>query len=59
VIAIVNRKALEGDFNATAGIWRMKQLGERDKTEVHNTNQEVPITEEQLIDAVSKLNGEI
>jgi len=31
IVAIVNRNALEGTYNATASIWRMKQLGERDE----------------------------
>jgi hypothetical protein len=30
IISIVNRKALTGEFNVAAGIWRMKQLGEKD-----------------------------
>lgn len=38
VISRVNRGALKGDYNATAGIWRMKQLGEKDKHEVEQTN---------------------
>ena len=52
IIAIVNRGALEGDYNSTAGIWRMKQLGEKDKTEVTNTNVDLtPITEEERAEA--------
>jgi hypothetical protein len=31
VICRVNKGALEGDYNPTAGIWRMKQLGEKDQ----------------------------
>ena len=39
IIAIVNRKGLEGEFNATSSIWRMKQLGERDKAELDHTTK--------------------
>jgi hypothetical protein len=31
IISRVNKGALEGDYNPTAGIWRMKQLGEKDE----------------------------
>ena len=30
VICRINKGALKGDYNPTAGIWRMKQLGEKD-----------------------------
>lgn len=30
VLARINKGALIGDYNPTAGIWRMKQLGEKD-----------------------------
>lgn len=39
IIANINRKALEGQFNATSSIWRMKQLGERDKQELDHTTK--------------------
>lgn len=51
VISKINRKALKGEFQPTASIWRMKQLGEKDKTEVENKNynHEIkPITKEEL-----------
>lgn len=57
IIANVNRKALEGDYNPTASIWRMKQLGERDKTEVTSTVTNLtPPTEEELKAANDKLD---
>jgi hypothetical protein len=34
LISFVDNKALNGDFNPTASIWRMKQLGEIDKQEI-------------------------
>lgn len=34
IIAVVNRGAILGTYNATASIWRQKQLGEVDRTEV-------------------------
>ena len=46
IIAIVNRKGLEGEYNATSAIWRMKQLGERDKTEISQTTIDMtPLTD--------------
>jgi len=42
----INKNALTGEFNATASIWRMKQLGEVDKQEVktHNINENNDVT---------------
>lgn len=57
IIAIVNRKGLEGEFNATSSIWRMKQLGERDKQETISTVTNLtPPTPEELEEARKKLN---
>lgn len=44
----INSNALKGKFNATSSIWRMKQLGELDKTEVTNVNHNIPLTKEEL-----------
>ena len=38
LIAGVNQKALEGNFNATASIWRMKQCGEKDESAINHQN---------------------
>lgn len=38
IISRINKNALNNDFNATASIWRMKQLGEKDKQEIENKN---------------------
>jgi hypothetical protein len=37
IIRRVNRRAINEDANPTASIWRMKQLGERDKQELDHT----------------------
>jgi hypothetical protein len=37
IISRINKNALVGDFNATASIWRMKQLGETDQQTVNQT----------------------
>lgn len=37
VVSRINKNALQNEFNATASIWRMKQLGEKDKTETDIT----------------------
>lgn len=60
IIAIVNRKGLEGEFNATSSIWRMKQLGETDKTEVSSTVTNLtPPTPEELKKASEELDETI
>lgn len=38
IISRINKGALKSDYNATASIWRMKQLGEKDKIETENKN---------------------
>lgn len=60
VISKVNKGALKGDFQPTASIWRMKQLGERDKTEVTQTNIDAtPPTPEERAAAMKKIDEEI
>lgn len=54
----INKHALKGEFNATSSIWRMKQLGEKDKTEVQNTNVDVPLTSEE-IESYKKKNKDL
>jgi hypothetical protein len=39
IIARINRNALKNKFNATASIWRFKQLGEEDRQKVDNTHE--------------------
>lgn len=56
VVARVNKKALEQEYNATASIWRMKQLGEKDKQEITQdinvkNNVSTMTTEELLLRA--------
>jgi hypothetical protein len=36
IISKVNKGGLTGDFNPTASIWRMKQLGERDERDINS-----------------------
>jgi hypothetical protein len=40
VIARINKKALKNECNATAAIWRFKQLGEKDERTNNNNNVE-------------------
>jgi len=37
--ARINRNALKNKYNATASIWRFKQLGEEDRQKVDNTHE--------------------
>ncbi len=43
IIALINDRGLEGDYNATCVIWRSKQLGEEDvtKTDVTTKGKEI------------------
>lgn len=60
VISKVNRGSLKGDLNSTAAIWRMKQLGETDKTEVNSTVTNLtPPTPEELKKASEDLDETI
>lgn len=60
VISKVNKGALKGDFQPTASIWRMKQLGERDKTEVTQTNIDAtPLTPEEIQKAQEDIDNSI
>lgn len=56
----INKKALQGDFQPTASIWRMKQLGEKDRSEVMQTNVNVtPPTPEELKKAQDEIDNNI
>jgi len=46
VTSRVNTKALTGEFNATASIWRMKQCGEKDVVETKNETTQTIIWDE-------------
>ena len=55
VLRRVNRGSLKGTMNSTAGIWRMKMLGEQEKQEI-KLNMEGSIPLEAWVEA--KNNGE-
>ena len=60
IIANLNRNCLTGDMNVTAGIWRMKMLGEREKQEIVNTNVNLntsPITKEEIDNIKKKIEN--
>lgn len=59
IIAIINRKALESEYNPTASIWRMKQLGEVDSREVTQTNINTPPTPEEIEQAKKRIEDSI
>lgn len=50
IIAIINRRALEGEYNANVAKFRMNQLGEIERKEVTNNNNNFnrEITKEDL-----------
>ena len=43
IIHTINTKGLEGEFNPAMSIWRMKQLGEKDKSEVVQTKRVIKV----------------
>ncbi len=60
VISKVNKGALTGDFQPTASIWRMKQLGESDKQEILQTNINTsPPTPEEIKKANEDIDNAI
>ena len=38
IISRINKGALTGQFNPTASIWRMKQSGEKDSSDINHQN---------------------
>ena len=58
IISNINTKALKGDFNSTASIWRMKQLGERDSSHVDHTSGGEKINTENKVEVIIKDNSE-
>lgn len=44
IVSRVNKSALKGEFNATASIWRMKQLGETDEKVIDNKSSDGSMT---------------
>jgi len=39
IVSRINKEALQNNYNPTASIWRMKQLGERDEKYIDQTTQ--------------------
>ena len=60
IISVINKGSLLEGMQATAAIWRMKQLGETDRTEVTNLNHEMqPLTSEEINQAKDKLKDKL
>lgn len=57
IIARVNKKALTNEFNATASIWRQKQLGERDEQHINTTGSTKTEITVSSPEAQEELNG--
>lgn len=43
IVDNINTKGLEGEYNATLCIWRMKQLGEHDKQVIEQTTKTIKV----------------
>lgn len=59
VLRRINSKALKGEYQPTASIWRMKQLGEKDQSFVNQKVEEViPLTPEEIKQKSKELEDE-
>lgn len=61
IISRVNKGALKGDYQPTASIWRMKQLGELDEKNIKGAviNYNAEVTKEEAKDISDALEEEI
>jgi len=61
IVSRINKAALNNDKNVTASIWRMKQLGETDKVENHNINEDITqeLTEEERKERIKALKKKL
>jgi len=57
IIARINNKALNNEFNATASIWRFKQLGEKDEKVVDNKSSDGTMSPNSSIEDIRKAFG--
>jgi hypothetical protein len=55
IISRINKEALTNNFNSTASIWRMKQLGERDNKEVDVYDKRKTLSNEEREDRIKEL----
>jgi len=59
IIAVINDKGLEGDYNATCVIWRSKQLGEVEKQVVEQQNTNIELTPEERKQRIEELKSKM
>ncbi len=59
IIALINDRGLEGDYNATCVIWRSKQLGEVDKQEIEQKTTTVELTAEERKERIEALKNKM
>jgi len=59
IIAVINDRGLEGDYNATCVIWRSKQLGEVDKQEIEQKTTTVELTPEERKERIEQLKSKM
>jgi hypothetical protein len=43
IVHTINTGGLDGEYNAAMSIWRMKQLGEKDKQEIEQTTKVIKV----------------
>ena len=59
IVSRINKGALEGDYHATAAIWRQKMLGEREVQHVEqtNTNLNVDLNDQERAEALARVKN--
>ena len=59
IIERINNGALHGEFQQTASIWRMKQLGETDKTVQETINHNVEVSAKEAAEISKGIKNEL
>ena len=59
ILRRINKKGLNGEFNATMSIWRLKQLGEQDKQVIEQNTTTTELTSEERKERIEALKNKM
>ena len=59
ILRRINKKGLNGEFNATMSIWRLKQLGEQDKQVIEQNTTTTELTAEERKERIEALKNKM
>ena len=59
ILRRINKKGLNGEFNATMSIWRLKQLGEQDKQVIEQNTTTTELTSEERKERIESLKNKM